>query len=193
MDAEDGFKNSRWRQGLSVAEDHYRERVDRTFKFDNHPLERVSWYDAIAFCRWLNSQLNLSDDNGIRLPTEWEWQWAATGGNPKYEYPWGEEWDESKANTFKSGLWRTTAVGMYLTGSAQCGALDLSGNVWEWCLNEYENLENISVSGTEWRVVRGGSWNLLPNFARASFRASVDPYFRDYDFGFRIVVHPSFL
>ena len=52
----------------------------------------------------------LRDYRGIRLPIEWEWQWAATGGNADYEYPWGTEWDGMKANTTERGLSRTTAV-----------------------------------------------------------------------------------
>jgi formylglycine-generating enzyme required for sulfatase activity len=64
-----------------------------------HPVVMVSWYGATAFCNYY----------GYRLPTEWEWQQAATGGNPEDTYPWGLEWDPSKANTYESGLGRTTA------------------------------------------------------------------------------------
>jgi hypothetical protein len=64
----------------------------------------------------------------VRLPTEAEWQFAAAGPSAKM-YPWGNEWDGRLANTYESGLGRTTAVGMYPAGAGECGALDMSGNV----------------------------------------------------------------
>ena len=80
VEAEDGFKNSRWWKDLSADQDHKNKPGEQNFKFYNHPRENVSWYDAIAFCRWLNSRLgwadlpsnlspkNLGDFKGIRLP-----------------------------------------------------------------------------------------------------------------------------
>jgi formylglycine-generating enzyme required for sulfatase activity len=90
---------------------------------------------VLAFCRWLSEKLGYE----IRLPTEWEWQQAATGGNPENEYPWGPEWAGSCANTIESELSHSTAVGIYPQGASPVGALDMAGNVWEWCLNEYDN------------------------------------------------------
>jgi formylglycine-generating enzyme required for sulfatase activity len=204
VEAKDGFKNAHWWENLSADKDHKSKPGEQNFKFYNHPRETVSWYDAIAFCRWLNTRLGFAElpanltiktlDNfkGIRLPAEWEWQWAATGGNPKYEYPWGEEWDGSKANTSESGLGRTTGVGMYPAGSAKCGARDLSGNVWEWCLNERDKLENIGLMGKASRGVRGGSWDRNRGVARASYRDYSGPYSR-LTVGFRLVVRPPSL
>jgi hypothetical protein len=204
VDAEDGFKDSRWWKGLSAEENYKSKLGEQNFKFYNHPRENVSWYDSIAFCRWLNERLRwatlptnlntktLDTFTGLRLPTEWEWQWAATGGHKDYKYPWGTEWDESKANTVESGLGRTTAVGMYIAGSAKCGALDLSGNVWEWCLNERNKPENIGLRGNAYRVVRGGSWNNGQGRARASNRGYSNPLDQhDLDLGFRVVVRPT--
>ncbi|PWB73128.1 MAG: hypothetical protein C3F07_10390, partial [Anaerolineales bacterium] len=206
VEAEDGFKNARWWKGLSADEGHKSQPDEQNFKFYNHPRENVSWYDAIAFCRWLNARLGFAElpadltiqslDNfkGIRLPAEWEWQWAATGGDPNYQYPWGTEWEGRVVNTSESGLGRTTAVGVYPQGSAKCGALDLSGNVLEWCLNEYEKPEMIGLSSAKYRVLRGGSWNFDQGLARASSRYyRLDPNFRNYDFGFRLVVRPPSL
>jgi formylglycine-generating enzyme required for sulfatase activity len=72
----------------------------------------------------------------IRLPTEWEWQWAAQGGNANNQYPWGSDPREGYANTRVAGLSRSTSVGMYPHGAAKCGALDMVGNLSEWCLNQ---------------------------------------------------------
>jgi hypothetical protein len=205
VEAEDGFKNPRWWEGLSANEEHKSKPDEQNFKFYNHPRENVSLYDAIAFSRWLNARLrwatlptkldvkNLAAFSGLRLPTEWEWQWAASGENEQYEYPWGEEWDGNKANTSECGLARTTAVGMYLAGAAKCGALDMSGNVWEWCLNEYNKPEKIALSDSDIRVVRGGSWFDSQDDARASYRNSDYPYYRFNNDGFRVVVRPPSL
>jgi hypothetical protein len=203
VEAKDGFKDPRWWAGLSADKDHKRFPDEQNFKFYNHPRENVSWYDAIAFCCWLNARLSWSTlptkldlktlDNftGLRLPTEWEWQWAASRGNKTYEYPWGKEWDGSKANTSECGLGRTTAVGMYLAGAAGCGALDMSGNVWEWCLNEDEKQSKIGLNSDAYRLVRGGSWYYALDYARASYRDDYFPDNRYNNYGFRLVVRPA--
>jgi len=193
LKAEDGYRNRRWweEQGLAERQDkpgeQYRDQ-------DNHPAENVSWYDAMAFCRWLNAKLadEISERFGknrvIRLPTEWEWQQAATGGQSKYEYPWGPDWDSSRANTVESGLSRTIAVGMYLEGASPVGALDMSGNVLEWCLNEYDKPKNINLSSSARRVVRGGSWYYGSDYARAAYRYYYfAPDYRVVNQGFRVV------
>lgn len=201
LDALDGFQHARWWQGLAAGNDHKNKPERQRFKFDNHARENISWDDAIAFCRWLNARLGwpdmplnltpqtLRDYQGLRLPAEWEWQWAATGGHEEYEYPWGPKWDDAKANTNESGLGRTTAVGMYPAGAAPCAVLDMSGNVWEWCLNEYKNPENTGLGGYEHRVGRGGSWFFDSIFARVAARLEDQLMYRSA-FGFRLVASP---
>ncbi len=216
IDAPDGFQNSRWWKDLAADDKHKRQPDEQNFKFGNHPRENVSWYDAVAFCRWLNARLNWPDIPakltlntlgrypGLRLLTEWEWQWAATltpsplshkvgEGMGVREYPWGPEWDSAKANTSESGLGRTTAVGMYPAGAAPCGTLDMSGNVWEWCLNEYEKPDNISLNGSNTRVVRGGAWDSYGGGARTAFRYWGHPASRYDSSGFRLGVRPPSL
>ena len=143
----------------------------------------------MAFCAWLSAKL----DKDIRLPTEWQWQQAACSGNPGFTYPWGENYQSSYANINETrdkagsnNLQRTTAVGIYPSGDSQQDVSDLSGNVWEWCLNAYENPSNISVSGTDRRVVRGGSWLYLSGGARAACRYGFHPDYRHYYVGFRV-------
>ncbi len=151
LQAPDGYRDERWWKGLGHREGEPGKQFRRK---DNHPAEMVSWYDAMAYCRWLSARLGYD----IRLPTEQEWQQAATGGEPTREYPWPGEWDPARANTFESGLSRTTAVGLYPDGASPVGALDMAGNVWEWCLNEHDRPENTRPSGDARRVVRGASW-----------------------------------
>jgi formylglycine-generating enzyme required for sulfatase activity len=180
IEAEDGYRKKGWWEGLAGREDQPGEQLR---KLDNHPAENVSWYDAVAFCRWLTEKLGCA----VRLPTDWEWQQAATGGDPANEYPWGPKWDPSKANTSESGLSRTTAVGIYPKGASRVEALDMSGNVWEWCLNEYEKPKQVGVSGKESRAVRGGSWFNFRDDARCAFRFSNLPDNRFSYIGFRLV------
>ncbi len=186
LKAEDGFKDPAWWQGLKFqVEEEHRQFNQR----GNHPAENICWLEAVAFCRWLTARLGYE----IRLPSEWEWQMAATGGNPANEYPWGAQWDPSCANTYESGLNRTTAVGVYPQGASPVGALDMGGNVWEWCLNEFDSPKKTGVSGEAGRAVRGGSWGNSPDYARCGYRYDYYPDLRLDNVGFRVCcVSPIF-
>jgi formylglycine-generating enzyme required for sulfatase activity len=180
LEAEDGYQNDQWWTGLV----HEPEPGEQYRKIDNHPADTVSWFDAMAYCRWLGDKLGYE----IRLPTEWEWQQAATGGQKKNDYPWGTQFDSDRCNTYGSGLGRTNAVGLYPDGKSPVGALDMSGNVWEWCVNCFNNPKAIDVhSKGDSRVVRGGSWYNRQNLARAAYRDGSHPDGRDHDVGFRLV------
>jgi len=175
-----GYPNPGWWTGLLGKT----QEPGRQFqKYANHPVDNVSWLAAMAFCRWLSQRLGYE----VRLPTEWEWQQAATGGDAEREFPWGPEWNSAFANTYESGLNRSTAIGLYPQGAASGGALDMSGNLWEWCLNEHENPERTDVGGDARRVVRGGSWFNEWDRARATCRFRFPPDGRGLAFGFRVV------
>jgi formylglycine-generating enzyme required for sulfatase activity len=179
LDDAQGYAGKRWWNGLERKP----KPGEQDHPIDNCPAENVSWYDAMAFCRWLTARLGYE----VRLPTEMEWQQAATGGNPNNEYPWGPNWIESRANTDESRLSRTTAVGMYVGGASAHEVLDLAGNVWEWCLNKFERPNDVAMSGKERRVARGGSWAYYQALARCAFRGFLHPAFRYGNIGFRIV------
>src|SRR5205823_799809 len=115
----------------------------------------------------------------------------AAAGPSARTYPWGDDWDGRFANTFDSGLGRTTAVGMYPAGAAPCGALDMSGNVEEWTLTEHTSGESNMTSKAA-RVVRGGSWFNFRYNAHATYRGYRSPDSRSHFIGFRVVgVVPS--
>lgn len=180
LEVTDGYHDSRWWTDLQ----HEPEYDEQFRKIDNHPAENVSWYDAMAFCRWLSDKRGVE----IRLPTEWEWQQAATGGDPNNEYPWGKTFDSLRCNIYESGLGRTTAVGLYPDGRSPVGTLDMSGNVWEWCANSYEEPKNTDVSSKGNRVARGGSWDGILDCARAADRyLNLLPDYRHFSLGFRVV------
>jgi len=186
MVAGDGYGEERWWEGMEGAD---RRPVGGSWGESNHPRESVSWYEAVAYSRWLGSKLGRE----VRLPTEWEWERAA-GGRKGREYPWGKGYKSGYANIDetwgKAGdhkLGRTSAVGIYEKGGSEEGVMDLSGNVWEWCLNENEGPERREVGGAESRVLRGGSWGNITEHARAFDRYNNHPDVRSYDIGFRVV------
>ena len=78
-------------------------------------------------------------------------------------------------------------MGIYPMGATPEGVLDLSGNVWEWCLNEYGKPDRTQAGGRKSRAVRGGSWLSSQDFARAGYRYFFGPVFRNYGVGFRVV------
>ena len=128
---------------------------------DGVPLTYVSRHDAEAFCA----------ANGVRLPTEVEWEAAARGGDDRL-WPWGDELPDATRATFGQGIGGPSPAGLHPAGAAPCGALDLAGNVWEW-----------TADG----AARGGSYLSGPGELCCSARLPVHPAARDPYVGFRVV------
>ncbi|WP_058557121.1 SUMF1/EgtB/PvdO family nonheme iron enzyme [Thiohalocapsa sp. ML1] len=146
----------------------------------NRPRVAMNWLEAVAFCRWLTARLrargDLTDQQEVRLPTELEWEKAARGMDGR-EFPWVGEYTSGAANVDETAendgplkLNETTAVGLYPGNRSPYGLMDCAGNVWEWCLNKFDDLEDVSLDGDEMRAVRGGSWDLQRAASRAAFR-----------------------
>jgi len=171
---------------------------------ENHPVVWVSWDDAVAFCQWLSQETGKQ----FRLPTEAEWEKAARGTDGRI-YPWGNEWDESRANVGKFGRGlvslvseaaiATTPVGQYSPrGDSPYGAADMAGNVEEWCSDwydeqEYQRRAKSTVKDPPGpkkganRVLRGGSWNFNRGDARCAARYRLGQFHSIGNFGFRLV------
>jgi len=206
---------------------------DRRYDNPAQPVVGVCWYEARAYCAWLLKQLQVSgfgsqvgrdgqpetwnlklETIAVRLPTEAEWEKAARwdgstrrapGGGRARRYPWGDEWDEARANTLEGRVLTTTPVGVYPEGAAPCGALDLAGNVWEWTGSRWgAEVERPTfgypydpddgredAGGTDLRVVRGGSWNDEARNARCASRGRYYPDGWDDDLGFRALLQLS--
>jgi hypothetical protein len=183
LDEANGYRAEKWWSGLSQSQQSGRQ----LHTAGNAPADRVSWYDAMAYCRWLSMRLGYE----VRLPTESEWKHAATSGNPDNQYPWGREWMPSLANTSEAFTARTSAVGMYPNGCSPEGILDLAGNVFEWCGIELPQGPHQGSEDAPGKFpLHGGSWGYGRSFARASHCLKLDPDERRDDVGFRLVCAP---
>ena len=183
-----GYRDDRWWRYLRQPQPE----ASRWPQGNRHRTN-VDWYEAVAFTRWLGARLGLPE-GALRLPTETEWERAARGAAGRV-YPWGNEYRPGHANVDetmrKDGPWylgQTTAVGVYPHGAAPEGVEDLSGGVWEWCLNRFEDPGDtrVDASGAP-RALRGGSWLGKPDLARAAARDWNLPDSRPYLIGFRVL------
>jgi formylglycine-generating enzyme required for sulfatase activity len=150
----------------------------------------VSWHEADAYCRWLSDAAGAA----LRLPTEAEWEIAARGDDGRI-YPWGDSYQPFHANineTFHNRgaryVGHTTPVDAHPPGASTFGALDMCGNMWEWCANTFENLADMIPQGLVRRATRGGSWHNAASTARAAYRIYGYPGDRRNNLGFRLLL-----
>jgi formylglycine-generating enzyme required for sulfatase activity len=169
---------------------------------DTHPVVKVSWNDAQAFCEWLTkkemAEGKIKAGQKYRLPTDAEWSVAvglgkevgdtpeAKDGGIKDVYPWGKEWPPAvgagnysrflKVDNFD----RTAPVGSF--SANQFGLHDMGGNVWEWCEDKYSPTSS-------YRVLRGASWgDYNPDYLLSSLRLNYTPVYRSDYIGCRCVL-----
>jgi iron(II)-dependent oxidoreductase len=159
----------------------------------DRPVVHVSWFEADAFAR----------AHRVRLPTESEWEKAATWDQETGEtrtFPWGEETPErAHANLAPlTGPWRygTAPAGAHPRGESACGALGMLGDVWEWTASEFQGYPGFGAYpyreysevffGPEYRVLRGGAWATCARVATPSFRNWDYPQRRQIFAGIRV-------
>ena len=199
---EEAKKAKIWRKGkihLEWAKEIREAPADfgEPYNLPNHPVVGITWYEALAFTRWLSEQLpvisnqlsvNTRHDLLIEqaksgklqtvLPSEEQWEKAARGTDGR-KYPWAGEFDPNQANTSETGLGTTSAVGAFPGGESPFGLLDASGNVREWTDSRSDNSTY---------VLRGGSFLNNAVNARCAYRNWYDPYGWIQLIGFRVVV-----
>ncbi len=176
----------------------------------NQPMVGVSWYEALAFTRWLTERWRaagrIRPDQSVTLPSEAEWEKTARGGivlpndtpNAFPAYPWGDEFDSNRANTGEAGIGRPSAVGCFPGGVSPYGAEEMIGNVWEWTRSQRrafpyradDGRETLDAGADSGRVVRGGAFLNDLRLARSAARDDVNPDYRDDYLGFRVIVSP---
>jgi energy-coupling factor transporter ATP-binding protein EcfA2 len=196
VDDPDGYQNTLWRQNFSFQKF---EEDKQNYRYDNYPRTNVSWFEAIAFCNWLTAKLaqdglpEKKDDWSIRLPTEWEWQLAASGGYQNQNYPCRDRPSgKFLCNDKGSELNVVIAVGMYPHGQSPTGAFDFIGNGFEWCLNHGDENGDVTIcktDGAQKRAIRSCSWSKKINLK--SRELGRQPQTKDSKIGFRTVYAPT--
>ncbi|MBI1258967.1 MAG: SUMF1/EgtB/PvdO family nonheme iron enzyme [Chloroflexi bacterium] len=146
-----------------------------------YPRDRITGLEAVAYCQL----------RGARLPTEREWEYAASGPD-NLLYPWGSDWDETRALWKENSNGRPKSVGSYPTGVSWVGVLDMSGSVWEWTSSIYRPYAYDPGDGREsplnirdFRVLRGGSWANEPAQLITSMRLRYAPNLAAMEIGLR--------
>jgi formylglycine-generating enzyme required for sulfatase activity len=180
------------------------------FAGDRHPVESVSWYEAVEFC----DRLSLHTGRTYRLPSEAEWEYACRAGTTT-PFHFGEtittdlanydgtddpegHWSGSYDRGPKGEYRQTTTPVDHFDITNSFGLCDMHGNVWEWCLDHYhDSYEDAPEDGSAWidaeakenksRIRRGGSWLNYPGFCRSAYRSFSDPRGSDDYIGFRVI------
>ena len=152
------------------------------------PVESVSWEDVTIFLK----RLNEITGKNYNLPTEAQWEFAARGGIESKGYIYAGSNDPAEVAWMKSTSDGTRPVGEKVPN--ELGIYDMSGNVWEWCLDSKEpytfgpKTDPLVTGKDKRKVLRGGAWNSLERSCRISNRHDANPQFRNNNFGFRLVL-----
>ncbi|MFP4437893.1 MAG: SUMF1/EgtB/PvdO family nonheme iron enzyme [Chloroflexaceae bacterium] len=176
---------------------------DAHYNSPNQALVGVTWYECMAFCAWLTAHLA---DTGyaVRLPTEAEWEAAAAYDRQmeRRSFPWGADAPTPEHAIFEddqgNNLGAPAPVGVCPAGAAACGALDMGGQVWEYCRSSHQAYPQAADAAQEDFTPdefdvprRGGSWWNNSTSVRCAARSgSVPNYWFDNDYGLRVLFSP---
>ncbi len=172
----------------------------------NQPVVGVSWHEAKAYCRWLEKALQAKRPEWapnkleVALPSEAQWEYAARGRQSRV-YPWtGDENPNKDLANYGWNTGRITPVGTYPRGATPEGLLDMAGNVREWQRDEWQedykkcqdgDKDPVGKGNPYRRPLRGGAWNGIVDYLRASYRFRGPSWFRGDFVGFRCCLRPS--
>ncbi|MEO1763675.1 MAG: formylglycine-generating enzyme family protein, partial [Cyanobacteria bacterium J06629_18] len=169
------------------------------FKGDSHPVEQISWDEAVEFC----ARLSEYSGRQYRLPSEAEWEYACRG-NTITAFHFGDTITSDLVNHDGNYTYASAPKGKYRQGTTPVGSFppnafglyDMHGNVWEWCADSWhDSYDNAPNDGRVWheggdnnlRVMRGGSWFNVPRFCRSALRYKGETSLRDVFIGLRVV------
>ena len=204
----------------NVLDPNHRQFRDGYSWRNRDPVIYVSWPDAAKYCNALSKAQGLTpayDEktwdltagaSGYRLPTEAQWEYAATGRGEGRKYPWGNDPPSGRlANVSELPSTQpvaplrsdagggVTVVGSYPAGASRDGLMDMSGNVCQWCqdwLNPYSAADQndpVSNTASNFRAIRGGSWGYYGGTQRARAREFNNPNYPGYIYvGFRVAL-----
>ncbi|MHC4234181.1 MAG: formylglycine-generating enzyme family protein [Planctomycetota bacterium] len=153
-------------------------------RLSDHPVVGISWYEAVAYAKWV----------GLRLPTEAEWQMAASWrinseADVFRRFPWGDAMNYQRCNIWGTGLGRTVPVDEFALGDAPNGVRQLIGNVWEWTASDFEVADahgTLVVGEMPMKSIRGGAFDTyFDTQATSSFRTGLILLARAHNVGFR--------
>lgn len=161
---------------------------------DNLPVVNVSWFESVAYCRWLTAQTG----HKFRLPSEAEWEKAARGPDGRI-WPWGNTWKVGCCNSNDLGLGHPSPVGSFPAGVSPYGAHEMAGNVNEWVATKWRKRYPYELED-EWsetylegedvgHVLRGGVYGNKQQYVRGAFRVYGGSRYRDYLRGLRVASH----
>jgi len=199
---------AQWRAVAALPQVERELKADPShFKGDLHPVESVSWYDAVEFC----DRLTILTDRQYRLPTEAEWEYACRAGTTT-PFHFGKtittelanyrgtdnesmKWSGSYGDGPKGEYRKETTPVNQFEGANAFGLCDMHGNVWEWCQDHWhDNYDGAPTDGRAWieggnsdrGILRGGSWFYLPRGCRSAYRHFNGPGFVLNYYGFRV-------
>jgi iron(II)-dependent oxidoreductase len=155
---------------------------------DDHPVNCVDWQQSVDFCQWA----------GARLPSEAEWEYAARSEGQNILYPWGDDLPTCSLANYTGCEDETWAVCNATAGNTTQGLCDMAGNVWEWVQDWYhDSYTGAPLNGSAWespsgdyRVIRGGAWDVLAGGLRVSYRSKAYPDAEFSYYGFRCARNP---
>jgi formylglycine-generating enzyme required for sulfatase activity len=202
-------RDDQWEKTEGASWKHPLGANSTTAALQEHPVVQVCWYDALAFCEWLNQEhgSDLPQGYHFRLPTEAEWEKAARGTDGR-EWPWGNDYDAARCNSKDAGKVCTVPVGTHSPqGDSPYGVADMSGNVWEWTLTLWgtdrdvpefvypyrpnDGRDDKSAGDDFYRIIRGGSFKDGIQGVRSACRDLDPPHYSLNNLGFRVFVAPT--
>lgn len=198
--AEDGYTADQWWSEAGLEWRNKNEPPVSSALLGNMPQNCVTWYEAMAFCKWVSYKTNFV----VRLPSEAEWEYAVRG-SANYQFAWGNDCRTDYANVRDTGINEISSAGCFLTdvkGHSDVHLYDMNGNLWEWCSSIVEDdcgrkfsypydagdgRENENLDDHYFRATRGGYYSGEWMYARNCYRGRDIPSLRAERQGFRVV------